>query len=88
MTESRRRTILRIRIKNGDAEPHRGGRPRAECGTASAYDRHVKYGEPINDACREAHRVATAERRARSTESAKKRYPAQCGTNAGYRKHI
>lgn len=66
MTERERRTILKIRIKDGTDEPRRGGRPRARCGTASAYDRHVKLGEPIDDACRAAHATASAERRARA----------------------
>jgi hypothetical protein len=31
------------------------GRPvTAPCGSASAYKRHVRKGEPIDDACREA----------------------------------
>lgn len=31
----------------------------AKCGTNAAYRRHVKAGEPIDDACREAHTEAT-----------------------------
>jgi hypothetical protein len=88
MTERERRTILRIRIKDGTYEPRKGGRPRAECGTPSAYDRHVKYGEPIDDACRAAHTRASAEKRARMQQAPMKREPAKCGTNSGYRKHI
>ncbi|MBB2956980.1 hypothetical protein [Pseudoclavibacter helvolus] len=37
------------------------GRPKAPCGTDSAYRRHLRNKEPIDDACREAH---AAERRA------------------------
>jgi len=36
----------------------RGGRPRAECGTVSAYSRHCRKGEPIDEACRRANREA------------------------------
>lgn len=36
------------------------GRPRAACGTDAAYRRHLREGERACDACREAHRVATA----------------------------
>jgi hypothetical protein len=78
LSEDERRRTLRIRIKDGDAEPRKGGRPRAKCGTASAYDRHVKYGEPIDDACRAAHTAASAEQRARARQkaAAKKRQAA------------
>ena len=47
----------------------RGGRRPAPCGTNSAYRRHIKKGEPIDQACRAAH--AAADRRLRSTGSAK-----------------
>ena len=30
-------------------------RPRARCGTESAYRRHLRHGEPVDDACRRAH---------------------------------
>ncbi|MFK0140662.1 WhiB family transcriptional regulator [Streptomyces murinus] len=65
LTEGERRRILRIRIADGDAEPRKGGRPLAPCGTPSAYDRHIKLGEPVDDACRGAHTRASAEKRER-----------------------
>lgn len=85
MTERERRKLLRIRVADGDIEPRKGGRPRAECGTPSAYDRHVKLGEPIDDACRAAHTRASAEKRAK--QAPKKREPARCGTRGGYLRH-
>lgn len=39
--------------------PPRTGRKPAECGTRSAYQRHVKKGEPIDEACRAANREAS-----------------------------
>ncbi|MFZ4264479.1 WhiB family transcriptional regulator [Streptomyces arboris] len=33
----------------------KGGRQLAPCGTPAAYDRHVRHGEPVDDACRRAH---------------------------------
>lgn len=42
-------------------------RPRAACGTISAYRRHLREGTPVDDACREAKR---AHNRARSTSAA------------------
>lgn len=45
--------------------PRRTGRRPAECGTRSAYARHVKKGEPIDDACRAAKRES--DRRLRAT---------------------
>lgn len=39
------------------------GRPVvAECGTVSAYKRHVRRGEPIDDACRAAWNLEQRER--------------------------
>lgn len=88
MTEKERRKLLRIRVAEGEDKPRRGHRPRAECGTPSAYDRHVKYSEPIDDACRAAHTRAAAEKRERAKPKRKSPEPARCGSNAGYRKHI
>ncbi|MGK5731391.1 WhiB family transcriptional regulator [Streptomyces sp. URMC 124] len=44
----------------------RNGRPPAKCGTESAYQRHVREGEPIDAACRAAHNVQAAKYRARA----------------------
>jgi hypothetical protein len=79
-TEQERRAFLRrrgIRLaqpRNDEptdelAAPRKGGRPRAECGTNSAYDRHVKLGEPIDEACRAAHAAATARYRSTGTRA-------------------
>ena len=53
------------------AAPHKGGRRPAECGTYSAYQRHARYGEPIDDACREAHNTHRREQRAANRAAAK-----------------
>jgi hypothetical protein len=45
------------------AEPDTGVPP---CGTYAAYQRHKRKGEPSDDACREANRRYSAERRASS----------------------
>lgn len=45
------------------------GRLLAECGTRSAYSRHVKNGEPIDDACRRAN--TDADNRLRRTGTTK-----------------
>jgi hypothetical protein len=39
--------------------------PLQPCGTDAGYQRHVKYGEPIDDRCRDAHNAAQRERRAK-----------------------
>lgn len=84
-SEAERRAMLRRRVADGETVPPRkGGRPRAECGTASAYDRHSKLGEPIDDACRAAHTARSAEYR----QAREKREPAKCGTRSGYQKHV
>ncbi|MGN7137299.1 WhiB family transcriptional regulator [Streptomyces pseudogriseolus] len=47
----------------------RTGRRQAPCGTRSAYQRHVKKREPIDDACRAAKREDDRRRRARERAS-------------------
>ncbi|MFM9602725.1 WhiB family transcriptional regulator [Streptomyces turgidiscabies] len=50
-------------------EQPKGGRPLASCGTRSAYDRHVRKKEPIDQACREANsRSAVSYRATGSTK--------------------
>lgn len=39
------------------------GRQLSPCGTWSAYKRHKKAGEPVDDVCREAMRIASQRRR-------------------------
>ncbi|MEV8042410.1 WhiB family transcriptional regulator [Streptomyces griseoluteus] len=49
LTKQRRRAA-------GTPVKERGpGRPKAPCGTESAYQRHSSKGEPIDQACRDAH---------------------------------
>jgi hypothetical protein len=50
--------------RTGQPEPLRGPRSLTPCGTHSAYQRHVRRGEPIDNACREAHRLYQAAFRA------------------------
>lgn len=50
-------------------EPPRIGRPVAQCGTRSAYQRHLKLGEPVDAACRAAN--TAADRRLRTTGTTK-----------------
>ncbi|WP_216588548.1 WhiB family transcriptional regulator [Streptomyces brasiliscabiei] len=44
-------------------KPPGPGRPLAPCGTKSAYERHRRKGEPIDQACRDAHALASREYR-------------------------
>ncbi|MBK3563190.1 MULTISPECIES: WhiB family transcriptional regulator [unclassified Streptomyces] len=45
------------------------GRKQAECGTRSAYQRHQRKGEPIDQACKDAHALGNREyRRTGSTQ--------------------
>lgn len=41
----------------------RAGQRLAPCGSFSAYKRHIKYGEPVDDACAEACTAQAAVRR-------------------------
>lgn len=47
------------------APGRKGPKPSAVCGTNGAYDRHVRYGEPPCDACREARNEYARDYRAR-----------------------
>ncbi|MEV8477857.1 WhiB family transcriptional regulator [Streptomyces sp. NPDC051173] len=48
------------------ARAGRSGRPPAPCGTESAYQRHLRNSEPIDDACRQAHTTHRAKSRSRA----------------------
>lgn len=48
LDETERRAILR---QAGEIKQRGPGRQPAECGTRAAYDRHKKYGEPIDNLC-------------------------------------
>jgi len=48
-------------------------KPLQPCGTDAAYQRHVKLGQPIDDACRDAHNADQKDRRARSRSSSSHR---------------
>jgi hypothetical protein len=74
-------------------KPPRPAQPLAPCGTEAAHRRHVRNGEPIDQACRQARNEAGRRRRQRRREAkiaaglATSRPPARCGTPAGYKKH-
>lgn len=57
-------------------------RASARCGTPSGRIRHVRMGEEVCAACREAARAYKASRYVPSP-----REPAECGTNRGYHAH-
>lgn len=67
----------------GLTEP-RQGRTIAPCGTQSAYTRHVKHGEPIDDACRQAN---TEAKRTKGTPTPSKRKPIAHGEPRGAKQH-
>ncbi|WP_086768150.1 hypothetical protein [Streptomyces bobili] len=67
----------------GLKDPHRG-QTIAPCGTQSAYTRHVKRGEPIDDACRRANAEA---KRTKGTPTSSRRQPIEHGTLKGYQQH-
>lgn len=67
----------------GLTEPRRG-HDLAPCGTQSAYTRHVKRGEPIDDACRQAN---TEAKRAKGTPTPRLRKPIAHGELRGAKQH-
>lgn len=68
----------------GLTEP-RHGQVIAPCGTQSAYTRHVKKGEPIDDACRKAN---TEAKRTKGAPTPGRRKPIEHGTLKGYKQHL
>lgn len=68
----------------GLTDPHRG-QTIAPCGTQSAYTRHVKNGDPIDDACRRAN---TEAKRTKGTPTPSRRKPIDHGTLKGYKQHL
>ncbi|WP_413102268.1 hypothetical protein [Streptomyces sp. Inha503] len=63
----------------------RGHRPLAPCGTVSAYQRHVRKHEPIDEACRQANTAA----KRKQTGAGKSLEPiTNHGTTGGYKRHL
>ncbi|MGW4728898.1 WhiB family transcriptional regulator [Streptomyces shenzhenensis] len=66
----------RARRTDPDVQPKRHVKPRgsgrklAKCGTRAAYQRHVRKGEPIDDACRAANARGAVEYRATGSTQA------------------
>lgn len=77
MSASQRADLLNKRLpKDPDrvraaasSRPPQSGRPRAECGTPGAYERHRRLNEPIDDACRAANTAKHADYRQRQEAS-------------------
>lgn len=68
------------------------GRPRgkrAECGTFKAYQQHLYYGEPTDEACREANAQRKSRQQQERKDKPKRTRPAPpCGTARAYKQHI
>lgn len=65
-TPAQRYGIYQSRRPSADKPKRRGpGRSPSPCGTAAAYDRHCRLKEPIDDACRAAHKEKNRAARAR-----------------------
>jgi hypothetical protein len=73
-------------LKAKGANPRGSGRGRhlAPCGTSSAWKRHYKRGEPLDEACREA---MVADGRKRYQAVAAPRILEPCGTPAAAQRH-
>jgi hypothetical protein len=66
-TPSQRFGIYQSRRPSSQTEtkPRGPGRSKSGCGTAAAYERHCRFGEPIDDSCRAAHNEKSRRHRAR-----------------------
>jgi hypothetical protein len=71
----------------GLTEPKRTGRLLADCGTESAYNRHVRKGEPIDDACRRANTKAKAVQQRQAVQDSSRLKPIAHGKLSGYKQH-
>lgn len=59
------------------------------CGTESAYQRHLRAGEPTCQPCRDAHAEHGRAKRAKSyVRGPYGRDEPKCGTRRGYRRHL
>lgn len=85
--DPKQRYQLTKKARAAAAEKRRrtGGKPPSPCGTPGAYDRHVRWGEPIDEACREAHAAKSRAQKAKTR--ARNKGPVVCGTRPGYQKH-
>ncbi|MFG3090642.1 WhiB family transcriptional regulator [Streptomyces antibioticus] len=67
LTGAQRASLARARRREEPVKPRPkppgAGRAKAPCGTKSAYERHRRLGEPIDQACREANARANREYR-------------------------
>lgn len=84
-TARERAKVYRKYLAPKDEKPRErtGGKPLSPCGTPAAYDRHIRRGEPVDDACREAHNADNRAKRERTRAKG----PVVCGTRRGYQKH-
>jgi hypothetical protein len=64
-----------------------GPKPSAPCGTLSAYQRHFRKGEPIDDACREANARWKADQFKQPVKNPNRLKPIAHGTPKGYKQH-
>lgn len=70
LTEGERRAL---RAPKAPPRRPRSDRPPQPCGTPAAYRRHLRRGEPIDDACRAGHNRAAAESRRRDRQRQRER---------------
>jgi hypothetical protein len=68
-----------------EARRRTGGKPLSPCGTPGAYERHRRWGEPVDEACRAAHNAKN--RAVKAATRARAAGPVVCGTRGGYQKH-
>ena len=59
----------------------------APCGTTAAYARHKRRGEPLDQACIDAHNAQSLESRQRLHPLKGPRELQPCGTMAAYQRH-
>lgn len=74
----------------GTPDTRTAATPGPDCGTMRGHRRHIRDGEQLDPACREARRIDQRERRQRERKTAVRVAPqlAPCGTESAYTRHI
>ncbi|MFD3614463.1 WhiB family transcriptional regulator [Streptomyces sp. NPDC058676] len=67
--DQQRKAAAKAEGKASAVKPRGPGRKPSPCGTRAAYQRHIRKGEPVDQACKDAHALGNREyRRTGSTQ--------------------
>lgn len=87
MRKARQAKERKLKKQGQQTRVYPGGSPLAPCGTHSAYKRHKRWGEEIDEACKKAYKERNREKYLANTNSKSRKVEAPCGTPAAYNRH-